>query len=108
MDCGKTVYYITYVVYRLSSRFVLPAKVRPAAMKILHKSSSADQPGIFRTYEMLVDFLLVFRIGYNPAGDTSSPAHVKDIRWFCMDALLCQPTHSRRSHLNEFRSIWLT
>jgi len=49
-------YHVRELPSGLVSQLVLPPKVRPEAMKILHNSSTAGHPGIFRTYKRLVDY----------------------------------------------------
>ena len=50
------VYHVRELPSGLISQLVLPPKVRSAAMKIVHSSSTAGHPGVFRTFKRLKDF----------------------------------------------------
>ena len=49
-------YHVRDLPSGLVSQLVLPPAVRKDAMKIVHSSSTAGHPGIFRTYKRLQDF----------------------------------------------------
>lgn len=49
-------YHVRDIPSGLVSQLVLPPKVRNAAMKIVHSSSTAAHPGVYRTYKRLQDY----------------------------------------------------
>ena len=49
-------YHIRDVPSGLVSQLVLPPNVRPAAMKIVHSSSTSAHPGVYRTFKRLQDY----------------------------------------------------